>query len=301
MTGLELAQLKKFLRAQYGLGAFAIAPVTGGVVNTNFKISTADGGYLFKIYNFKEAGEVAFEVAALQELGRWDFPCPRLVASTVGSMIGEFGGKPCLLYEFIHGASQRAWDATMLYHVGVLMGRMHALLGNFEPRTRYGVWDHDTLPTLIRTRGQELMERGFPGAKELMTRLTSELTQIRLPHDLPMGFTHQDIKPENVIIRDKNVVGIVDFDNSYYGTLLHDITTTIIWSCYKNSVLDSHLVARLLAGYETQRPLTRDEKKYFDPALKFRLLREAFISPFAGGPERFALTKQRSEYFLRLV
>lgn len=297
-TGLTIAS---HINAHYHMSVFDIQPMKAGVVNQNFRISSNRGEYLFKIYNLKRPEEIKFEIEALLELAKHDFPSPRLVADLRGEIVGDCNGKPCLLYDYIEGEPVKEWTSGIICEVGALMGRMHNALKDFSNRNRAFTWDHDQIPRLVRDEGQKLVEAGFPEAHALLQTLTTRLKETSLPAALPSGFTHQDIKPENVIVKNGHAVGIVDFDNSYYGAFMHDMTTSIIWSCYKNEELDRSLMTAFLAGYEAERPLTDPERQHFEDGLKFRLLREAFVSPFAALPHNMDVTKERSDYFLRLV
>jgi len=80
---------------------------------------------------------------------------------------------------------------------------------------------------------------------------------------------------------------------------LHDITTTIIWTCFENNELNKNLLDALLDGYEKERKLTALEKEYLSNGIKFRLVREVFIGPFVTMhlPE---LSRKRADYFIEL-
>jgi len=70
---------------------------------------------------------------------------------------------------------------------------------------------------------------------------------------------------------------IIDFDNAYRGTLLFDVMTTPVWTCFDRSGLNIKRFRSYLAGYMSNRPFTELEKKHFLLALRFRLLQEIGI------------------------
>jgi Ser/Thr protein kinase RdoA (MazF antagonist) len=94
-----------------------------------------------------------------------------------------------------------------------------------------------------------------------------------------MGLTHQDFKPENIIEDGMGSLHVIDFDNLYYGVLLYDIMTAVIWLCFENNYLRKDLFVNLLEGYESERCLCQREIEHIDDALRFRLLREIFDWP----------------------
>ena len=117
---------------------------------------------------------------------------------------------------------------------------------------------------------------------------------------LPRGGTHQDIKPENVLVKNNHSVnGIIDFDNGYYGDLLHDITTTICWYCFKGHRLNFRLFENFISSYQDERKLSDIEKEYFYQGIKFRLIREAIIWPMYVSHNE-VISMRYSDYFMDL-
>lgn len=292
--------IEKFVQKEYGLAVTALKPLEAGVVNKNYRLSASEGDFILKIYTKKISEEIQFEINVLRELTSYNFPSPHLRPTVKGAWYSLFHEKPAVFYPFILGTIKKELNVENLREVGALMGKMHHLLSSCENRSRSFLWDPENLKTLLRERGGELRERGFPRADELVSFLSTELELYHFPDNLPSGVTHQDIKPENILIEGGHVSGIVDFDNAYFGYFLFDIATTVIWSCFRGDVLDGKLVEAFRAGYENERPLAHDERELFNHAILFRLLREAFIGPFAAARGTEQITRKRSDYFLWL-
>lgn len=288
-----------FLREQYNFVPKRMRKIGQGVMNSNFYFESENRPYLFKIYNFRTPEEVGFEINILEHLKRGDFPSPRIVQNKAGELQSKFFEKPAVVYAYIEGAPLERVTPDAMRQVGALKGRMHVMLKELDPSVEKPRWDYEEIKILVEQEGHRLVEAGFPNAQELITFLKRELDTISISEDfLPRGITHQDVKPENIILKNGNVVGLVDFDNAYRGVLLYDIATTIIWSCFKNGVLDRELQDALWGGYEEERPLTEAEKENMHDAIRFRLLREAFITPYVT-LHRMKEAKSRSDYFLK--
>ncbi|MBT6230490.1 MAG: phosphotransferase, partial [Candidatus Scalindua sp.] len=123
------------------------------------------------------------------------------------------------------------------------------------------------------------------------------LDSVRIMHR--MCYSHLDIKPENILVSSDQISGIVDFDNGYFGDLLHDVTTTICWFCFKDNKLDLRFVESFVSSYQKERELSEIEKQYLGQSIKFRLLRESIIWPMYVS-HNIPIAKKFSDYFLTL-
>lgn len=292
-------KIKNFIQKQYGKKALEIKKFKAGVLNDNYLAITEKGNYVFRIYNFKNKEQVGFETELLEFLKENNFPSPKLLADNYNELIGNFNNKPCIFYEFIEGEQLKNITPGIMSQIGEAMAKLHNLSKNFQPSIKKPTWEPEELKRITAENKNKMLNSGFPRAEELMDFTETELAKYSFPENLPKGITHQDIKPENIIIKDNKIAGIIDFDNSYIGAFLHDITTTIIWVCFQNNELNESLMKELLKGYEKERKLTEEERKYLLPGIKFRLAREVFIGPFVTLhlPE---LSKERADYFMNL-
>jgi len=293
-----MEDLKRFLKETYHLVAESIEAIEGGLVNTNYHVTTSSGVYVVKRYNQKSIDEARFETDFLQALARSAFPSPRLVASRTGNVLTEFEGQPCVVYHYIVGSPLRTISEPLLKEIGVLIAQLHVASRDFKPRIAKPTWEIDALKKLASDSSESLISRGYAHAAELRSFMLSELERFDFSPALPIGITHQDIKPENILIEEGRISGIVDFDNSYCGTLLDDITTAIIWMCFEGQKFVQPRVDALLEGYESVRPLETKERESLSDRIRFRLLREVFISPYAATKPQEA--HERSEYFKKL-
>ena len=291
--------IKAFLDDQYGLVVHEIKQFSQGVLNTNLLCDTGIQKYVFRIYNFKKPEAVQYEVDILEFLKDKQFSSPKLQKTKDNGLIVLFQGKASVVYRYIDGSFARRITIELLEEIGQIMGRLHTLSGGFEPSVQKATWEPEEIKRLVCEEGFQLINCGFPKAEQLLEFLELELDKFSFPDTLPKAITHQDIKPENIIINDKGIQGIIDFDNAYVGTLLHDITTTVIWTCFEKKRLQKSYLNAFLSGYSRIRSLKFEEKEYLYKGIGFRLLREIFIGPFVTQhlPD---ISKQRSDYFLQL-
>ena len=293
-------KIKQFLKENFEINTISIDKIERGVLNSNFKIEGESGDkYIFRIYNFKTKEQVGFEVEILEYLKNKNFSCPRLQASITCEFIKIFNDNPCVVYKYLEGENIKEVTPELMKKVGELEAMMHNLLKDFRPSISKPTWDSEDLKILARDNRDMMFNSKFERFEELMDFVQTELEKYKFFKELPVGITHQDIKPENIIIKDNKIAGFIDFDNSYVGVLLHDITTTIIWSCFKKGELNLKLVKPFLESYDRARPLTEPEKEYLLDGIKWRLVREVFIGPFVT-THNPKLSRERADYFIDL-
>lgn len=292
-------KIKNFLKENYNLDINSIKHLGGGVMNINYLCKTENKNYIFKIYNFKNKEEVNFEVEILEFLKDKKFSSPRLISSIGSAIILFFQNKPCILYDFIDGENVEEITPDLIYKIGKAQANLHNLLKNFKPRYQKYGWDDKELKILFNKNKKKIAISGSLDFLPHMNFVEKELVKYKFPKELPTRVTHQDIKSENILFRDREISGIIDFDNSYVGVLLHDITTTIIWTCFVDEKLDFELLKAFINGYSKERKLTELEKQYILDSLKFRLVREVFIGPYVTMHLQ-NISKERADYFMRL-
>lgn len=298
---MEHQAIARYVGSAYGYTITAVTSVNEGLTNTNYRVHADEGVFLFKTYNFKTTPDVKEEVAVLDELTAHNFPSPRIIVQTSGVSVGAYNHKPCILYSYIEGEVVSKWSEKTLLEVGTLLGRMHILLADFKHTARRFVRDHDAMKKIVESGEQKFHDARYEGADRLLTFVRTELASISLPDNLPLGYTHEDIKPENVVLKDGKISGLLDFDLSYYGALMSDITTTIIWSCFVDGALDLRRTESLIRGYQSERLFSAVERGCFLDYILFRLVREAFMSPFDVLPHNMDVTKPRSDAFIEIA
>ncbi|MCU0821166.1 MAG: phosphotransferase [Spirochaetes bacterium] len=289
------SDIKRILREDYGIKALAVEKIKVGVINSNYIVNSDSGDYLFKIYNLHNDREVRFELNILEFLGGYNFPCPRIIRNTRGGLLVKYSGRPVVLLSFIPGRMALEPPPDVMRTVGVLAGRLHKLLRNFKQPVKIFTWEPADIGRLIRTESENIIKKKYPDAENFVGFIAGQFKQMKFPGTLPVGMTHQDIKPENIIVDDKGKISFIDFNNCYRGVLIYDAMTTVIWSCFRNGDLREDLFSQYILGYNESRPFTGIEKEYCFDALRFRLLRETFVWPMRFKP---GVAREKGEPFL---
>lgn len=292
-------EIKNFLEKNYGIKAISLSRIKQGVINSNYLVDIGRPEFLlFKIYNLRKSKQVVFELELFEHLKKNNFSSPRVIKNNKGALFSLFKGIPCVLLNYIPGRVLDKITLDILYKIGVKLGALHNLLRDYNQTTEREMRDPEHIRDCVKNDSRKIVENKFPEADELLEFLDKELGKLDFPDNLPVGITHQDVKPENIILGDGDEISFIDFDYAYRGVLLYDMMTTVIWTCFENYKLDRARLESFIAGYEKSRIMAETEKNFLDDALRFRLLREAFIWPWLLLPHEIA--KSKSDYFIKL-
>lgn len=293
-------KLKAFIADTYGRQVSEIYHLRAGLVNQSFRVVDQSGEvFVLRISSHKSADEVMFEVEVLLELDEADIPTPSLLANVDGGYLGQFERKPVIMYRYIPGVVPDELDIPMLEELGAYMGKKHAYLKAFKPKVSKPTWEPTALPELYRVGRDELLKIEDEAANAVVAFCDQHIMADPVAPELPQGVTHQDIKRENIIIENGILRGIIDFDNSYYGSLLHDLLTLIMWEGYEGKNLSSARVEAIARGYQAHRPLTTVEIEHVKDAYRHRLIREVFIGPHAAMIDKVTAARRALQFVAR--
>jgi Ser/Thr protein kinase RdoA (MazF antagonist) len=282
----KISLIKDHLYFNYDIKNPEIILIDKGVINLNYKIITAGNSYIFKIFNLRDIIQVEFELGILNHLKRYDFPSPRVQNDNENRQINMFNNKPSVLFYYIPGEILDDITLDEMFHIGQLTGSFHKELLHYKQPISRVTWEPEDIRRHIKNEKAQIISKGYPDAKLFISYISEEFKKLNFPDSLPIGMTHQDIKPEN-IVRDNN--------DCYRGVLLFDVMTMVIWSCFKSNELMDTLFQSYLRGYLQIRPFCDSEMSCCHRALQFRLLREAFVWPMRFSPE---IALEKSQTFL---
>jgi homoserine kinase type II len=267
------------LLARYDVGELVSAKgIAEGVENSNFLIDTDRSRFILTLYEKRvDASDLPFFLALLDHLADRKLPVPRAVPDNKGVQIQTLAGRPACLIEFLPGISVTHPTPAQARSTGEALGAMHLALADFTMR-RPNTLGPEGWAALAARCGNDL-DRIAPGFGD---RIAAELTVIaqHWPRDLPHSVIHADLFPDNVLTHHDGVTGIIDFYFACSEIRAWDLAVTHAAWCFENdgTGYDADRAAALVAGYESQLPLSEEERASFQilargAALRFTLTR----------------------------
>jgi Ser/Thr protein kinase RdoA (MazF antagonist) len=263
--------------ANYALEAPLSCKLIRHGFNDNYLIESNEQKYVLRVYlngkyYIRDANDFRFELELLNFLLAQGISVARPIANRQGEWLTVLQSPAkteyCVLFAFaegrnFHGEGLRDAD---IRGMGELAARMHLAADKFRTsHHRYHLDECYLLDTPLRTLEEHLAERKL-GDIAFFEPLAQELRQklARLPRTAPdYGIIHCDLNGSNLHVDDGKIT-MLDFDQCAYGWRAYDLAP---WG-YSSQ----ELLALVLEGYESVRPLSVIEKAMLPDFVKLRAI-----------------------------
>lgn len=254
--------------SRFGLGpATLIAPVAGGSLNWNYRVTTAEGPWFLRRYRDNLPTE---RIAGEHELIAWaaarGVPTPGPVSSLAHHTIDEQGEARWAVFPWVPGAVQPRGTLTapQARALGETHGRVQATLARHPsshgaPREKR--WDLEASRAHIRLLIAAANRRGEPEwvidglirQAELMNEW--EVMPAAYFAGLPCQLLHGDFHDQQVIWQGDRIAAVIDWEIWHTDPRAWEVLRALAYS----RLLDSPLLADYLAGYREHVALTERE------------------------------------------
>lgn len=240
--------------------------------NDSYVLEVEGDKYIFRVYAegkyYIESDDAyRFELNLLEHLKKQGVPVAAAVSTVKGELLGvehtKGGQRIFALFQYADGfpLSRNAVTTVQSYQMGVALAKLHLASNSFESKfQRYKLdlkylvdepvrliaegKNHPEYSGLVE-RGQYVMEKLQP-LKKYIDRVNS----IGTDGD-KFGIIHSDMHLGNVHFRGDELT-IFDFDHCAYGWRAYDLAISI--------GLPKDQKESMIEGYESQRPLSQEEK-----------------------------------------
>lgn len=249
------------LLADYDVGSLVSAKgIAEGVENSNYLVETTGGRFILTLYEKRvDASDLPFFLAMLDHLAARGQPVPPAIRDREGRQIRTVAGRPACLIAFLSGVSPGEPNARQAEAAGEALGRLHGALADFA----------DERENALSLAGwHELAERcgdAFDDiAPGLAATIADELALLdeRWPSELPHAAIHADLFPDNVLMLDDEVTGIIDFYFACTDIRAYDLAVTHAAWCFSDDggAFDRARSDAMIEGYASAFPLSSAER-----------------------------------------
>lgn len=248
-TQVSAEALSAFLE-KFDVGELVSAKgIAEGVENSNYLVDTSKSRFILTLYEKRvAAGDLPYFMALLDHLAERGLPVPPAVPDRTGEAIHELEGRPACLIQFLSGVSVSHPTPVQARAAAEAMGKMHAAAEDFA-LDRPNSMGIDAWRPLFERCGRDL-DAIQPG---LYDRAGKALDTILAtwPADLPRGAIHADLFPDNVLMLDNRVTGLIDFYFACTDIRAYDLAVMHgAWAFDgKGERYDATVGAALLEGY----------------------------------------------------
>lgn len=270
-TKLSLAEAN-VISDMYGLGNVEnLTALSLGISNSNYKVEVDRKAYLLKVSNDKNEDQLASEMEILQYLAAQEFKHSLTPFSlSDGNAVYHHHGKFGVLFPFVKGIPPGPSDITC-YEIGKSLAELHMVPINKAGSEKLRVHE----------------EVGF-GANEILEYTKSsccpedfkESVKSLFPHNLETflstswntSLIHGDLYYDNTLFHNEKLAVMLDFEQAGTGESILDMGISISGTCLEKGFIIPPLVRSFIRGYESVRPLPKEEKLHLADAIVLGLL-----------------------------
>lgn len=274
------------LIARYPVGPLVSAKgIAEGVSNSNWLIETAgsdiavDGSlhnerarFILTMYERRiELEDLPYFLGLLDHLSDKGCPVPRTIHDSQGAAFRMIDEKAVALIEFLPGVSPTKPNAAQSFSVGETLANIHEASQDFA-LSRENTMGFAQNLACLETCGTANLASIHPDLPSILGP-ARDAAGLDLSA-LPQAQIHADLFPDNVLMLDAKVTGLIDFYFACSGAMALDLAVThAAWCFDENGAYLSDLGAALLAGYQSVRTLTSEEKSAFAQIAKGAAIR----------------------------
>ncbi len=257
-TPVTAADLSAFLE-RYDIGsATSFKGIAEGVQNSNFLLETTVGRYILTLYEDRvETAALPWFLALTTHLADKHLPVPRPIIDRSGVALQTLNGRPACVIEFVPGVSVTEPDAAQSHAVGMALGQLHGAVTDFHAE-RENDLGQAYWPAMAARCGDRTgtIDPALSGLIAQGLAATAAW-----PIELPRATVHTDLFPDNVLMLDGCVTGLIDFYFACTDTRAYDYAVTHAAWCFSGdgTVFHADRAAALAAGYGETHGLTEAE------------------------------------------
>ena len=264
------------LLSRYDLGNVQRAQgIAAGIENTNYKLTLkkedACRSYFLTIFEQLTESELDFFIPFLHHLD--EKGCK--VAGPKNQINGEFihliQNKPAAIFDCLEGGHIESTTQDNCRKIATELAKIHvasALFNQQHDNQRGFYWLQKQIQSKNLTdkeSEQTYLETCLQGTQENWKNWQNM--------DLPKGFIHGDLFPDNCLFKGPDLSGVIDFYAGGSDFWVYDLAILIMaWAQEKNEI-NTDLKAALVDGYQQIRTLTADEIQSLDEFIKLATLR----------------------------
>lgn len=267
-TRVDRASLDQFL-AKFDVGELTgFKGISEGIENTNYFVTTSSAEFVLTLVEQWQADEVPYFIELMSWLAARGIPCARPIPDRSGTTLHTLLGRPAALVERLQGESTEEPTVANCAQVGAVLAQMHLASDGFNMHRedQRGMQWRETVA-----------QRLYPVVDpDDAATLRSELAHHRKQDwsALPHGVVHADLFPDNVLLRNGNISGLIDFYYACNFYRIYDLAITVNqWCTLVDGGLSVARSAALLKAYHRHRALDIAERDAWPDMLRYAALR----------------------------
>ncbi len=243
---------------RFGIGdIMTFFVMDGGLENTSYCIETSSGRYVLTLWDQKSLRHATNLATLLMYLTDRGIRTSQVVVPPDGPAVVLHDEKPVMLKRYVDGNISANLTGNQLVQLGEEMARLHEIPApSYLPQSfPYG-----------RSHFPEVINSNLRHAYIDWLSEKSSYLRNSIPAHLPMALIHCDVLFDNVIVKDDQLMAIIDFEEACHYYRGFDLGMVIVGSCRDRQGISFEQAGQLMRGYQsrtTLQPIERETVKAF--------------------------------------
>jgi homoserine kinase type II len=235
----------------------AFSVMDGGMENTSYCVETSSAKYILTLWDQKSLQQATNLANLLVYLTDRGIRTSRVIVPPSEPIVVLHDEKPVMLKRYVDGIVSADLTGNLLVQLGEEMARLHAIPApSYLPQSfPYG---RSYFPEVTNSN------LGHPFIDWLSEKIS--YLQKRIPQHLPTALIHGDVFFDNVIVRDDQLMAIIDFEEACHYYRSFDLGMVIIGACRDRKGISFEKAGQFIRGYQkeiTLQSIERDSLKAF--------------------------------------
>lgn len=257
---------------------------SSGIINETYLVTFFDKSEIVvRIYNKeRKAKEVAREIAIMEQLRKKGISIPEIYMIKNKKYLYfkdiDRKNRIAVCMEFIDGDELQPNDHNLIQSCAITQSKMHSILTKKDAPSKErqrGIlkikkWMDKEVMLAINNKNikKEIKSQILEKYKSLLCDW--KINQKSLL-EIPFGIVHLDYDSSNILIKDNNISGIIDFDDVTDSPLLIDLGFSVWWWLFFNfEKSDLKVGTEYIKSYSKNRKLTGKEKDLLSFIIRVR-------------------------------
>ncbi|MDQ6970559.1 MAG: homoserine kinase [Mariprofundus sp.] len=302
-TELSHADISTIL-ADYQIGSLiSFEGIAAGIENSNFFIDTSQGKrYVLTVFERLAADELPYFMLLMKHLAANALACPDVMVRNDDALLFEVHGKQGCIVSCLSGRTLDELNIAQLKSSGQAMAQLHLAGADFSMQ-RANPTNSNWLAEHIDAVLEKTCARYGSEAGQLLNNELDFQSSCAWG-SLPAGLIHGDLFVDNILFKDEQVSGIIDFYYAHHAAFAMDIAIALNAQAVLLSDADESRIQAFMDGYQSLRPLQEDECEALPLLLRLAALRfwvSRLYDAFFPRDGAMVQTKDPEEYRQKLV
>ena len=271
-TTLNFDEVADWL-GQFNIGKLVeLKGIAAGITNTNYFIITDQNRYVLTIFEKNSADELPYFVDLMAHLSAQGVLCPTPILDKNGVALHQLHGKPAMMVSCLQGSDIATPDLNQVEQVARALAHMHVVGQGFKKLS------HNQRDAAWRTQTAQKVLPKLSEQDQVLLQAELSFQQDLPVQGLPLGVVHGDLFRDNVLFKQDNLGGFIDFYYACDDILAYDVAIAVNeWCLHHNGAdlgtFDAEKIHAFLAAYQTVRPFEASEKTFWPAMLRRAALR----------------------------